>query len=428
ALLALIGSALFFAVKRLASPSGEETESFSWMVGLGTLASFVALVTSLFLYTATFTTWFVFWVLLAGLSILIGKEVKTVSLAPPSFLALISSFVFLVSLIFGLGLLFLGGQKYIAEVQYLKAVQASQDGKQDEAIQKVLRAVQLNPSSDLYWRDLAQLYLNQVNTISQNTSLTAEERQKALQDAVNNAVASALQTTLLSPENVANWNVQGFVYQNLIGIQGAEDLATEAYQKASELDPSSPYSLTELARVYILQADRLAQQQGLQDQRSQALQNALDQLNKAIGLKNDYSPAHYLIAAVYDKQGNSEQATRKLEELKIVNPNDIGLAFQLGMVYWQKDNVEKAQAEFLRAKALNPQYANGLYMLGLTYDKQGKKDLAKEAFRAVLQLNPDSEEIKHILANLDSGKQALNGLTPAQPPVKEGAPPEIKKE
>lgn len=421
----LICATLFFAVKRLINPSGEGSENFSWMVGLGTLASFVALLCSFFLYPASFTMWFLFWVLLAGLGILIGKEVKTLSVAPPSFLALVSSFVFLIVLIFGLGLLFLGGQKYIAEIQYARASQQKDVG---QAIQRILSAIRLNPASDLYWRDISQLYLSQLSTVSQNTSLSADEKQKSLQAVVNNAVAAARQATAIAPANVANWNVQGSIYQNLIGVQGVEDLAVQAYQKAGELDPSSPFSITELARVYVLQAQSLAAKQGFQQQRSDLLQKALDQLNKAVGLKSDYSPANYLIAVAYDAQGKSEEAARKLEELKVQNPNDVGLAFQLGMVHWQKGDVSRAQEEFLRAKILNPKYANALYMLGLTYDKQGNKEKAKGEFQSILDLNPDNEDIKRIIANLNSGKPALEGLTPAQPPVQEQTPPEIKKE
>ncbi|MEK6881540.1 MAG: hypothetical protein AABY22_18100, partial [Nanoarchaeota archaeon] len=43
-----------------------------------------------------------------------------ISIAPPSFLAVASSFVFLLVLIFGVGLLFIGGQKYAAEIQWDK--------------------------------------------------------------------------------------------------------------------------------------------------------------------------------------------------------------------------------------------------------------------------------------------------------------------
>jgi len=41
-------------------------------------------------------------------------------------------------------------------------------------------------------------------------------------------------------------------------------------------------------------------------------------------------------------------------------------------------------------------------------------------------LNPENEEVKKILANLRTGKEALEGIIPAQPPIEE-KPEEIEK-
>ena len=433
-LLGLIGAAFFFGIRNLTQPPGEKDKvsisgpsTFVWMMSLGSLTSFSALLIAQFLYPSNFTLWFLFWVLLGGLAVLTGKELKKISITPPSSLALVASFLFLLVLIFGLGLLFIAGQKYAAEVQYLLGVRASAQGDLDRAITKILSAARLNPSVDLYWRDLSQLYLARVNQIGAKTDLSAEEKQQQTQVAVANAVTSAQQVTVLAPANVANWNVQGFVYRNLIGVPGAENFAISSYEKAAELEPASPFSWTELGRVYVLQAQNLAGQEGKEGEKEEVLNKALEKLQKALELKGDYAPAHFLIAAAYDQQGKSEEAITKLEETKLIAPNDIGLAFQLGVIYWQKEKIEKAQLELERAKNLNPNYSNARYILGLVYDKQGNKEKAKAEFKAVAELNPDNEEIKKILANLEAGKLALEGITPGRPPIQE-TPPEITKE
>ena len=124
------------------------------MLGLGIFASLAALVVAFVMYPSNFTLWFVFWVLLGGFVLTLAGEQKRISLAPPSFLAVVSSFTFLLVLIFGLGLVFVGGQKYIAEAKYVSAVRLVNNGNLQEGIDRLLSAVRLNPSVDIYWRDL----------------------------------------------------------------------------------------------------------------------------------------------------------------------------------------------------------------------------------------------------------------------------------
>lgn len=429
ALFSLIGAAVFWGARTLVR-QGKEQEGqsdISWMLHLGALSSLIGTVVAFALYPANFTLWFVFWICLGAVGMFLGGRLQKLSIAPSSSLAMVSSFVFLMVLIFGLGILFIGVQKYAAEVQYLKGIRASQQGDSDKATKNIVSAASLNPAIDTYWRDLAQLYLAQVNVIGGDTSLTDEERQQRQQVAIQNAVASSRQATAISPQNVANWNVQGFVYRNLIGIAGAEDAAIASYKRAIELEPASPFSFTELGRVYFLQAQR-AKREGLTTQQDEALQKALEQLNRAVELKNDYSPARFLIATVFEEQGRINEAIAELEKAVEISPNDAGLAFQLGLVYYRQDRFTKAREGLERAKLLNPSYSNARYMLGLVYDRQGEADAAQEEFLAVARLNPDNTEVQRILENLRAGKPALQGITPAEPPIEEASPPELEGE
>jgi tetratricopeptide (TPR) repeat protein len=266
-----------------------------------------------------------------------------------------------------------------------------------------------------------------VNRVSQDASLPQEEKQKQTQAAIQSAVSAALRATTVSPANIANWNVQGFVYRNLIGVPGADALALGAYEKAKELEPVSPFSWTELGRVYILQAQTLAGQKGKEDQRDEALDKALENLQKAIELKADYAPAHFLTAAVYEQQGKNDEVIAKLEETKKVAPNDTGLAFQLGTLYWQKKDLDKAQQELERAISLNENYSNARYILGLVFDAKKDKAHALEQFNKIAELNPDNEEVKKIIANIEAGRDPLEGVVVEQPPIGEN-PPEIQNE
>ncbi len=421
-LLAIIAIAVLFMARMLVR---SEENGFSWIFGLGLLSSFSGMIVANIIYYSNFTLSFLFWILLASLVFFVAKPKIKVSIAPPSFLAIISSFVFLLVLILGVGFLFVGGQKYIAEAEYSNGSQMVAKGDTDKGIAKMISAVRLNPSLDIYWRDLAQLYLLKANQTLVDKNLSDDQKKQQSQNAIFSATASANQATTLSPNNVENWNVRGFVYRNLIGINDADSMAISSYEKSISLEPSSPFSFTELGRVYLLKAQNLNSQKDTQGQQEEALNKSLENLNKAISLKPDYAPANYLVALVYGQQGKSDEEIDKLEKTKLIAPDDIGLAFQLGLLYYQKNNFGKAQAEFERAKLLNPGYSNARYMLGLVYDKIGSKEKAVQEFIKVLELNPDNIQIKQIIANLNSGKPALSGIVQSQPPIQEN-PSEIK--
>lgn len=419
--LSFLGLALLTIILAVRKLGKNQEDSFSWMMNLGYLASFAAIFVAFFLYPGNFVLWSFFWILASGVGVAVSKESKKISLAPPSMLAVGSSFLFLIILIFGLGLLFTGARKYAAEVRYLQGTKLALEGKTDQAISKILSATNLNSSVDLYWRDLAQIYLSQAQEVSTNPQLTDDQKQQQSSLAVSNAVSSARQAIQLFPDNIANWNVQGFVYRNLITIPGAESFAIASYEKAAELEPASPFPWTELGRVYVLNSANLSE-----EQKQESLQKALENLQKAIDLKSDYAPAHYLTAIALDQQGRAEEAIVKLEETRLVAPNDVGLAFQLGVIYWQRGETAKAKAEFERIKSIDSNHANARYMLGLVYDKEKQKEKAIAEFQKVLELNPDNQEVKKILDNLAEGKQALSGINPGQPPIEE-RPGEIQK-
>ena len=421
-LIALFVSAIFFLGRILIK---SENDSLPRMIQVGILSSFVAVVTAQIIYYSNFTLSFLFWLLLAAMVVYIEKTPRKISLAPPSLLSVGFSFIFLLVLVFGVGLLFVGGQKYVAEVKYLNGARIVSKGDIEKGTAQILSAASLNPSLDLYWRDLSQLYLSRANQIAQDPNLPDEQKRQQSQVALSNAAISANRATTVNPANVQNWNVRGFVYRNLIGLEGADSFAIDSYSKAILLEPNSPFSFTELGRVYLIQAQTLSRQKAPAQKQEEALNKALENFNKALSLKTDYAPAHYLIASVYEQQGKSQEAILKLEETSQVARNDIGLAFQLGVIYYQRNQLNKAQSQFERIRALNPNYSNVRYLLGLIYDRQGQKSRAIEEFTKVSELNPDNNEVIKILENLKESKPALSGIQPSQPPVGEN-PPEIQ--
>lgn len=424
-LILVIGLAFVLGTKKVIVEKDSDDDSRFLTIGL--LASLLAGSLSFALYPANFAMWFVFWMIAGSLGFLVAKQASTILLSSrPSLLAFGSSFAVLMIVIVGLGLLIIGGQKYYAEMEYLKGARAFREGNVDEAMKKVAKAANLNSAVDLYWRDLAQMFLTKANQLASDKKLSQDVREQQTGIAVNNAIAAARRAGETNPANVANWNVQGFVYRNVISVPSAEKFAQESYEKARQLEPVSPFPWTELGRVKILYAEVLANQKDASGS-SSLLADALVDLEKAVSLKEDYAPAHYLIALVHESRGDQAQAIKKLEEAKLVAPNDVGLAFQLGVAYYRQDELSLARDEFERARKLNVSYSNARYMLGLVYDRLGRKEDAEAEFAVVSTLNPQNQEVKDILKNLQEGRAALEGIIPGQPPIEE-IPVEISEE
>jgi Tfp pilus assembly protein PilF len=335
---------------------------------------------------------------------------------------MVFNFVFVLSLIFSLFLIFYNTKWYLAEVNYLKGMNST---NVEKGIEYLLRATRFNPLMDNYWRDLSQLYLAQANLIAKDQKIPLEEKRNRVNLAIGLGADAINKAINLAPMNVANWNVRGFFYQNLIGIEGAENQALASYRRAIQLEPSSPFSFGEIGRVYILLAQNYAQK-GEEEKKIENLNSAIEVLNKALQLKPDYPVANYLLAVALDQQGKLEEAIQKLEMTKNLAPQDFGIRFQLGMLYWRKGEIEKAKTQFEEAIAINPDYSNARYMLGLVFDKLGDKENAKKEFEIVAKLNPENQEVKKILENLERGLPPLEGITQTQQPIGE-TPPEIKK-
>ncbi len=391
---------------------------FASMIGMILLGPF---------YAFNFVLWFVFWVFLGIL--LACDEIKKnteIRLEQSSAKMTGTTLVFLVIFFSGISLFFFQGKRYIADVNYLEGIRFSHINDLDRAISKIeKKAIGLAPDIDVYWRDLGQMYLAKADYISRDKNLSPQERADLAQSAIKKGMEAVNKAVNIAPANVANWNIQGFFFRNLIGIEKAGELALASYRRAISLEPASPFAYGEMGRVYILLAQDFSKKQMSKEQ-DESLSFAVSALNRAIELKTDYAPAHYLLAVVYDQQKNIDGAIKQLETTKINAQNDSGVVFQLGLLYWRKNEVKKAQEEFKRATELNPSFSNALYMLGLSYDSTGQAQEAIKQFEKIAQLNPENEQIIKILENLYGGLPALHGVVVTQPPIEE-VPLEFQK-
>ncbi len=426
-----------------AVPAGGSLERIS----LISFVSFLFLIFSWFFYPVNFPI-LLFTFLFAGLvlaSLRAGGAIETweISLLKTPQRTFAASLIIIVLIVGSIVGLYLQGQKYIASVAHIFGVQAyNKDRDLNRAIKKVDLAKNLDGSRDVYWRTFAQLLGLRAQEVLNNKDLDPGELQRRYQIILQNWIRAGQEATKANPEDPINWRQLGAIYEDNIRIVGgADQFAVSNYTKAAEINPNNPAEYLNVGRAYVISADALKinisrLSQGaeakknkeevlkLETEHAERLSNALVNLQKAIALKSDYAPAHFLISQVYERQGNRALAIEKTLETRNFNPLDTGVGYQLGLLYYLNNQLQEARDEFVRVVSLNENFSNARYFLGLSYDRLGNTQGAIDQFTKIAELNPDNAEVKRILINLKSGNNALSNIVPpAAPPEGRITPP-----
>ena len=428
--IALLGIFLIKIIKNLIS--SQENSDHLAEIKVGIFSAWLTLLISWFLCPQNMVLLFVFWLLLAFLTVISSdeKDIKIVNLKTSNKVALLTSFGFIIAMIAITGLLYLEGSKFVAEAKYQAGLNLIDKGELDAGIDKIIRATVTNPYEDKFYRGLAQFFILQINQNLQNQNLDPQDQANKVQVGISSAINSAVRSTTLDSKSVDNWIIRGFVYRNLIAlVSGSGDWAIKSYETASTLEPSNPFIYLEIGRTYVNEADLLINQaqkdNQVKSQMDDYLNKAVKAYGKAIELKSNYAAANYEIALAYDRQGKTNEAISKMQNSLQLAPQDTGVIFQLGVLYYKASQFDKAKSAFAKAVSLDANFSNARYFLGLLLDKEGNKSAAIEQFEKIAELNPDSELVQQILTNLKAGKPALSSLeltTPEETPIQENQP------
>lgn len=307
-------------------------------------------------------------------------------------------------------------------------IKALGQGEVDAAIEKFEQAARLQENNFRIFHLLAQARIEKVKALIRRAS-SGEKVQEEFRTTVTSGIQNIQRAVELFPLEPILWRTQGALYELIIPfIPGSEKLAVDSYQKSAEYDPLNPAIWVDLGRAYIVLADRMQlnanqvtgpERQQVQESKKIVLGLAEKVLQKAVEVKIDFAPAHFLLAQTQIRFGNIQSAITSAEKAKLAAPFDVGVAFQLGILYYQNSDFEKAQTELEQAVSTNPNYSNARYFLGLIYDRRGDKERAIKEFEQIETLNPDNQEVKVILVNLRGGRGALESIVPpAEPPEK----------
>ena len=139
-------------------------------------------------------------------------------------------------------------------------------------------------------------------------------------------------------------------------MAGAYDSAKTAYDKARELNPTNPQIPYIIAQLDIAHRDNKAAQ---------------EDLKIAIGLKQDFTAAIFLLSQLQVQDGNVKDALTSALAAAYFAPNNPNILFQIGVLYAAQNDLPNAAAALSSAVAANSQFANARYILAAVYAKQG---------------------------------------------------------
>lgn len=350
----------------------------------------------------------------------------------------VSSLAIIFLLAAGAAWLYEDMNRAIAARAMFDGVAAANKGDIDGALTALARAADREPRDFHTLQALVQVRAAKIQQLIASAANNKNVQQE-FQSAVSAAVQDSQNLAQMYPDEPEVWRTQGALYELMIPyIQGSERFATTAYQKAAERAPSNPAIYVDWGRAGLIFTDRilaLENQAGIKDKDKEQLEAArkqnLEQIavifQRAIQAKQDFAPAHFLLAQTAIRLGNTDAAIQSVENAKAAAPFDIGIAFQLGLLYYQKQDFDHAEREMERAVSINENYSNARYFLGLIYDKKGDKGKALEQFTKIMALNPDNQEVKRITDNLVAGKPALDGVAPPEPPPEKRSDAPIKE-
>lgn len=258
-------------------------------------------------------------------------------------------------------------------------------GALNRSIEAYQQAVELNPSDDKSWVNLAR-----IQTYSSSLLATAEERRARLSEA-RESIERAVE---IAPDDVENWAVRVLVYD--WSASAADDVtdrqrffneAESSMAQANILDPNNALALAYEAE---LRVDRQEFAPAL-DKAQQAIQIAdPDDLTQQLDV-------HRVYGTVLENNGLYRQAIDEYLKAAEINENLTFLYLRIGANYRRLQDTDNALRYFERAARLNEQNQISdpipYLAIGRTYLQDGEFFIAARNLEQAVAIAPANPEL-----------------------------------
>jgi tetratricopeptide (TPR) repeat protein len=193
---------------------------------------------------------------------------------------------------------------YMGEFYARRAVVAAQNNDWEGVYGYQIKAIQSNPSRDVYYTRYAQTSIALANNIAAKESLSEEDKM-AIQTLISKAIQSSKAATeSVNPLDVRNWETRAGVYRKVSqATEGALEWSIASYNIALQLDPTNPRLWLDLGGLYYAKGDYLA---------------AANQFRQATLLKPNYANAYYNLGQSLVKLGDYQNAKLSFEKTKLL--------------------------------------------------------------------------------------------------------------
>jgi cytochrome c-type biogenesis protein CcmH/NrfG len=255
----------------------------------------------------------------------------------------------------------------------------------------MLKAIALD-KNDVYYRNLSQVYVNQINALINNKEISEDTLKSELQQLINLAQQQAGLAVSQNPKQYLNYVNLGNVYSALVPLSVANsyESAITAYDKASLLAPNNPSIILAKGSLAFVKKDNT---------------EARKFIKQAIELKANYIDAIFLLVQIETNEGNLSEAIKQAQYAGELAPNDPTVFFRLGLLRYNNNDYNGSISAFEKAVILDNSYLNARFFLGQAYKKVGRTNDALTQFNILNTLVPDNQEIKTAISSINQPSQ-----------------------
>jgi arylsulfatase A-like enzyme/Tfp pilus assembly protein PilF len=129
-------------------------------------------------------------------------------------------------------------------------------------------------------------------------------------------------------------------------------------------------------------------------------EEAVEWLEKSIGLDSSIGPHHRMLGVAYALIGEAEQAERAYRKALELDPADHNTYMVLGRLYASEGRNDEAMREYQAAAELSPDNPQVYLAIGRLHRRAGRIDEAGASMRRAIALKPDLSDAIAVLATM----------------------------